>query len=105
MQYRLLVPVVKVLDPSKLQGFFNDAASEVGGSSYCGIRAQPGLQRPEESSKGSPTSRPQPWRGADVMNTLSLMDITFEGPEHGGIGSTEFSAHAVGNLSSDRFDA
>lgn len=32
-----------------------------------------------------------PWRGADVMNGLISIDITFEGPEHGGIGSTIFS--------------
>ena len=32
-----------------------------------------------------------PWRGADIMNGLISIDITFEGPEHGGIGSTIFS--------------
>lgn len=36
-----------------------------------------------------------PWRGADVMNGLFSVDITFEGPEHGGIGSTAFSARVV----------
>uniref|UniRef100_A0A7S2W0F9 Poly(A) RNA polymerase mitochondrial-like central palm domain-containing protein n=1 Tax=Eucampia antarctica TaxID=49252 RepID=A0A7S2W0F9_9STRA len=36
-----------------------------------------------------------PWRGADVMNGLLSVDITFEGPEHGGIGSTAFSAQVV----------
>lgn len=38
---------------------------------------------------------PPPWRGADVMNGLLSVDITFEGPEHGGIGSTAFSAGVV----------
>jgi len=36
-----------------------------------------------------------PWRGADVMNGLLKVDITFEGPEHGGIGSTKFSSRVV----------
>ena len=36
-----------------------------------------------------------PWRGADVMNGLLSLDITFEGPEHGGLGSTAFSARIV----------
>eukprot|EP01083_Nonionella_stella_P001825 5248_1 len=36
-----------------------------------------------------------PWRGADVMNGLFSLDVTFEGPEHGGIGSTAFSAGIV----------
>ncbi len=36
-----------------------------------------------------------PWRGADVMNGLFSLDVTFEGPEHGGIGSTQFSASIV----------
>lgn len=35
------------------------------------------------------------WRGADVMNGLLSLDITFEGPEHGGLGSTAFSARVV----------
>jgi len=36
-----------------------------------------------------------PWRGADVMNGLLSLDITFEGPEHGGLGSTAFSARVI----------
>jgi len=36
-----------------------------------------------------------PWRGADVMNGLLSLDITFEGPEHGGLGSTAFSANII----------
>jgi hypothetical protein len=38
---------------------------------------------------------PPPWRGADVMNGLFPVDITFEGPEHAGIGSTIYSARFV----------
>lgn len=41
-----------------------------------------------------PSSSP-PWRGADVMNGLLSLDITFEGPEHGGLGSTAFSARVI----------
>jgi hypothetical protein len=51
------------------------------------------LQRPEDPP-GKILPRPQPWRGADVMKWSLSLDITFEGPEHGGIASTEFSAHA-----------
>ena len=40
-------------------------------------------------------SQMPPWRGADVMNGLLSLDITFEGPEHGGIGSTAYSARVV----------
>ena len=36
-----------------------------------------------------------PWRGADVMNGLISLDITFEGQEHGGLGSTAYSAQIV----------
>lgn len=36
-----------------------------------------------------------PWRGADIMNGLLSLDITFEGPEHGGLGSTAFSANII----------
>jgi hypothetical protein len=41
------------------------------------------------------TSYQNTWRGADVMNGLLSLDITFEGPEHGGLGSTAFSARVV----------
>ena len=42
----------------------------------------------------SPPSLPM-WRGADIMNGLQPVDITFEGPEHGGIGSTTYSTAVV----------
>ena len=35
------------------------------------------------------------WRGADIMNGLQPVDITFEGPEHGGIRSTTYSTRVV----------
>lgn len=41
------------------------------------------------------------WRGADVMNGLLSLDITFEGPEHGGVGSTAFSAQVVQDVVSE----
>jgi hypothetical protein len=53
---------------------------------------------PRHSSNGLQTKYQKtqpPWRGADVMNGLISVDITFEGPEHGGIGSTTFSARVV----------
>jgi hypothetical protein len=34
-------------------------------------------------------------KSADVMNGLFSVDITFEGPEHGGVGSTAFYARVV----------
>lgn len=111
------VPVVKVLaDPSRLPGVTAPHGSEW---------MQPDIQDqsagqtapPSEGEAQSTTSAPstagdepsavqghqppvsqfQPpaWRGADVINGLLSLDITFEGPEHGGIGSTEFSARVV----------
>lgn len=47
-----------------------------------------------------PNSSP-PWRGADVMNGLLSLDITFEGPEHGGLGSTAFSARVIQEASNE----
>ena len=37
----------------------------------------------------------QPWRGADLLNGLLSVDITFEGPGHGGVGSTLFALKVV----------
>ena len=117
------VPVVKILaDPSRLPGAV--AAVANGGdwmmqqhqmaaqaaAAASGINAAPppsGEQpRPSycASSNGSVSHgsqshfvphTPPPWRGADVMNGLFSIDITFEGPEHGGIGSTVFSNGVV----------
>jgi hypothetical protein len=95
------VPVVKVLaDPSRLPGATNPSSE---GNEW---------EMPNVPASGSPPTNAPPasgpqvphydpsistpvWRGADVINGLLSLDITFEGPEHGGIGSTEFSAHVV----------
>jgi len=41
------------------------------------------------------------WRGADILNGLTKVDITFEGPEHGGIGSSFYVARVVEQASLD----
>ncbi|GAX09922.1 hypothetical protein FisN_11Lh093 [Fistulifera solaris] len=100
------VPVVKVLcDPSRLVGgtisgdwmthhqhLATDAAAAAG-------QSLKDVNKDKDSrSKQQLHSPPQPmlsWRGSDVMNGLLKLDITFEGPEHGGIGSTQFSARVV----------
>lgn len=104
------VPVVKILaDPSKLPG----ADGVVGSSRNWMIQqhhlaaeaaaAAAGIKPPpspsSHTSRVAPVPQGQspypPWRGADVMNGLFSIDITFEGPEHGGIGSTKYSAAVV----------
>ena len=108
------VPVVKILaDPSRLPG----AVASVGGDWMMqqhhhiyappppgSHHAQGGYYAPNKASAfglghGSHSQyvhhSPPPWRGADVMNGLFSVDITFEGPEHGGIGSTAYSARFV----------
>jgi len=116
------VPVVKVLaDPSRLPGAIapdgkwqlhqqnitSASAVSAGGmipmnqQHYRNINFAAGdseICSPHYSSNGmlSKYQKSQPpWRGADVMNGLISVDITFEGPEHGGIGSTTFSARVV----------
>ena len=44
------------------------------------------------NTHGSYHSSHFPWCGQDIMNGLLSLDITFEGLEHGGVGSTAFSA-------------
>jgi hypothetical protein len=88
------VPVVKMLaDPSRLPG----VAGSGGNWMEQHIAAQAGVP-PADQMKPShffpPHSMPT-WRGADIMNGLQPIDITFEGPEHGGIGSTTYSACVV----------
>jgi hypothetical protein len=95
------VPVVKVLaDPSKLPGVSLTIQHQKLAAQAAVASGHSQVPAPSEDSSagGNPTSRPQPWRGADVMNGLLSLDITFEGPEHGGIGSTEFSANAVAEI-------
>lgn len=91
------VPVIKILaDPSKLTGtasvseWLNSQehfASQAAAAAGC---AGPESSQPHDLLPFQPL-----WRGADVMNGLLKLDITFEGPEHGGIGSTQFSSRVV----------
>ena len=94
------VPVIKILaDPSKIPGF--STSSEWQG--YSTQSAEQGYGGSTTSSVGSPADSNgsaaarayQPWRGSDLMNGLISLDITFQGPEHGGIGSTDYSWHVV----------
>ncbi|CAB9507145.1 Nucleotidyltransferase domain [Seminavis robusta] len=102
------VPVVKVLaDPSRLPGATPHSA--VDGEEWMMQQARDPNGAPVAmASSGeapqtngphfeAPMSTPV-WRGADVINGLLKLDITFEGPEHGGIGSTEFSARVIQNV-------
>lgn len=95
------VPVIKILaDPSRISPNSNgldwipqqqfdaqhpeviDKATEHGIANYAGQ----GLNQPATFL---------PWRGSDIVKGLLALDITFEGPEHGGIGSTEFSSRVI----------
>lgn len=98
------VPVVKMLaDPSKLPGLAGAGfmmqqhiAGVVAGEIPPPPLANPD-KMPQQQGSGFFTKHqmtPQ-WRGADIMNGLQSVDITFEGPEHGGIGSTTYSARVV----------
>jgi len=103
------VPVIKILaDPARLQG-----AVMNGNADWLVQQPMSGQSPPSVSSHAFPenadsrvgnqthmphypTQQSSPlWRGADVVNGLLKVDITFEGPEHGGIGSTKFSKHVV----------
>lgn len=95
------VPVVKILaDPAKLPGA---KAIGAGASDWISHHQQmaaiaAGISSAVAASSGPhyhPLHNPLPWRGADVMNGLMSVDITFEGPEHGGIGSTKLSSRIV----------
>lgn len=102
------VPVVKILaDPSKLPGAVGTGDGWMMQQHIAAQAGAPGTppmspeQIPSTPSQFSTSSHffSQPsmpsWRGADIMNGLQPVDITFEGPEHGGIGSTTFSACVV----------
>ena len=94
------VPVVKILaDPSRLTGTAH-------GGDWSAPREEMVTQTPNGTGNAAPRQldedevarqqfNHQPWRGSDVMNGLLSLDITFEGSEHGGLGSTEFSARTV----------
>ncbi len=98
------VPVVKLLaDPSRISGnhrhsaYFNQDLHPAhpgvisGSTGIHHTRSQP----PTQLTSHHPPYMANPWRGADAMNGLLQVDITFEGPEHGGVGSTEFAARMV----------
>jgi DNA polymerase sigma len=100
------VPVIKVLaDPSKLvcssigtdwvttHQIAGNGAPISGGVEALENRPSPEYSKADSGSYPPPTH--VPWRGSDVMKGLLSLDITFEGPEHGGIGSTEFSTKTV----------
>jgi len=100
------VPVIKILcDPSRLTGGSHGGdwmahhqhlpaqAAAAAGKNHSQQAATASQTDQEHGAYPQPTLLP--WRGSDVMKGLLMLDITFEGPEHGGIGSTEFSARAV----------
>lgn len=96
------VPVIKILaDPARLQ-------AATGNSEWLVQQPQPGqsgamgANDPSDPMQHYPGGQnPMPWRGADVVNGLLKVDITFEGPEHGGIGSTKFSRRVVEEFSKE----
>jgi hypothetical protein len=109
------VPVIKILaDPARLQGALMNGNAEwliqqpISGQSPPSMTShgftdnadpRPGNQAPMshfQNQQSSPL-----WRGADVVNGLLKVDITFEGPEHGGIGSTKFSKKVIEDFASE----
>jgi hypothetical protein len=100
------VPVIKILaDPSKLPvGTGAESTSLALGTlrspGDTATDSKPITVSPSDSSTVASLAQPsqnlyEPWRGSDVMNGLISLDITFEGPEHGGLSSTEFSLQVV----------
>lgn len=108
------VPVIKILaDPARLQGVMNGNADwllqqPMNGQTPTTLTPR-GVAECSDSRAGKqthiphyPNQRSSPlWRGADVVNGLLKVDITFEGPEHGGIGSTIFSRKVVEDFSNE----
>jgi hypothetical protein len=100
------VPVIKILsDPSRLPG----TASEIEWMLHQQQMAAAAVAAADmKMSGGMVPSAPNNyhnaqmhWRGSDVMNGLLSLDITFDGPEHGGVGSTAFSAQVVQDVVSE----
>lgn len=97
------VPVIKILsDPSRLPG----AASGIDWvlhqqqmAAAADMKMAAGAMPP--NNPNFPNTQPLQWRGADIMNGLLSLDITFEGPEHGGICSTNYSASVVQDVVSE----
>eukprot|EP00934_Nitzschia_sp_Nitz4_P002330 Nitzschia sp. Nitz4//scaffold62_size106224//20461//25937//NITZ4_004345-RA/size106224-augustus-gene-0.101-mRNA-1//-1//CDS//3329555823//2330//frame0 len=96
------VPVIKILaDPARLPGAGNVEwlVQYPLDSQNTGAATVAGAPVPGQHFAGKQTQLP--WRGADVVNGLLKMDITFEGLEHGGIGSTKFSTAVVNEFAKD----
>ncbi len=99
------VPVIKILaDPAKLQGVTveNDdwhLQQALIGQPSMDTAGNTNLSDSRSQYPVSPAHLT--WRGADVVNGLLKVDITFEGPEHGGIGSTKFSKRVVEEFSEE----
>lgn len=96
------VPVIKILaDPSKLAGsIFSGEWPSPMPDTLNSQKEQQSNNVPGDGSTSSNQHAPsqnlyEPWRGSDVMNGLISLDITFEGPEHGGLGSTDYSLRVV----------
>lgn len=100
------VPVIKILaDPSRLPGGSTGIEWMLHQQH---IAAAAVAAADMKMAGGIPANNPNsypgaqlPWRGADIMNGLLSLDITFEGPEHGGVGSTAFSAQVVQDVVSE----
>lgn len=91
------VPVIKILaDPARLKGADWLVQQPIDGQSPPSLNKDQTPMTPFQNQQSSPL-----WRGADVVNGLLKVDITFEGPEHGGIGSTKFSQKVVEDFSSE----
>ena len=94
------VPVIKILaDPARFQGMAQTNGEWLAHQTHS-IPVASSSSEPNENTAPyhiAPTL--MPWRGADVVNGLLSVDITFEGPEHGGIGSTIFSTRVVDEFS------
>ncbi|KAL3936842.1 MAG: hypothetical protein SGBAC_007918, partial [Bacillariaceae sp.] len=92
------VPVIKILaDPTRISGngewlMHEPSAAE---ASAVSSNERGMMEQGKTNSNTQACQQALPWRGADVMNGLLKVDITFEGPEHGGIGSTKFSSRVV----------
>jgi hypothetical protein len=95
-------------DPSKLPGFavtggnwmMHQHIAVQAGITVAGTPPPPPVPEQLSASQHGPNVPSQShflpqWRGADIMNGLQPVDITFDGPEHGGIGSTTYSARVV----------
>jgi len=98
------VPVIKILaDPTRISGNGEWLMQEPSAAEASAVSSnERGMVEQGKTNSSTQTPVPPfqsqkalPWRGADVMNGLLKVDITFEGPEHGGIGSTKFSSRVV----------